>query len=229
LGPLALLGSSTVQRLSQEGGEGRPLPDQQRAEMEAIVGIELRDARIHTDEASASMAAELRAEAFTIGRDVFFGRGSYDPGSTRGRALLAHELVHVRQQARSGPARLLAHGGADAAEAEAEAVERAVLSAPSAGAGAILTVGSYVRNYTFEDPGGLSPAEKARLDAISLQALDVCRALLGAHRGAVGTEQIDSLEVDVTLDLASQTDEQAARTWGQAIFERLSVRPGEGP
>ena len=41
--------------------------------------------------------------AFTVGRDVYFGRGRYDPHSGEGRRLLAHELTHVVQQAQ-GPA-----------------------------------------------------------------------------------------------------------------------------
>jgi hypothetical protein len=42
----------------------------------------------------------LCADAFTVGNDVFFARGMYDPSTATGQRLLAHELVHVRQQRR---------------------------------------------------------------------------------------------------------------------------------
>jgi peptidoglycan hydrolase-like protein with peptidoglycan-binding domain len=40
----------------------------------------------------------LNAKAFTIGRDVFLGKGEYAPESIMGRKLLAHELTHAIQQ-----------------------------------------------------------------------------------------------------------------------------------
>ncbi len=60
-------------------------------------------ARIHTGPAAERLAAGLRARAVTVGSDIIFGQREYAPHTTRGRALLAHELTHVRQQARSGP------------------------------------------------------------------------------------------------------------------------------
>jgi len=44
------------------------------------------------------MNRELRAQAFTHGSDIYFNAGKYEPGSTNGKGLLAHELTHVVQQ-----------------------------------------------------------------------------------------------------------------------------------
>ena len=44
----------------------------------------------------------MSAHAYTVGSNIVFQRGAYDPGSTGGQTLLAHELTHVVQQ-RSGP------------------------------------------------------------------------------------------------------------------------------
>src|SRR5262249_38720519 len=52
---------------------------------------------IHTDAAAAASAADVKARAYTAGQHVVFGRGHYDPDTTRGRWLLAHELAHVAQ------------------------------------------------------------------------------------------------------------------------------------
>lgn len=44
----------------------------------------------------------MDASAYTLGRDIVFGAGSYAPLTTGGRALLAHELTHVVQQNQPG-------------------------------------------------------------------------------------------------------------------------------
>jgi Domain of unknown function (DUF4157) len=44
------------------------------------------------------LAAAVSARAFTVGQDIFFGPGQYQPASSVGRRLLAHELVHTLQQ-----------------------------------------------------------------------------------------------------------------------------------
>src|SRR5262249_5356151 len=42
---------------------------------------------------------QVNALAYTVGRDIVFGGGQYAPNTSSGRRLLAHELVHVAQQA----------------------------------------------------------------------------------------------------------------------------------
>lgn len=214
-----------VQRLASDGGSGAPLPDEHRLSMEAVIGTDLRGARIHTGDAAARTAEALEAEAFAIGSDVFFGQGRYDPTSVRGRALLAHELVHVRQQTTLGTRRILSYSGeADAAEAEAQAVERAILDAAQPTASRGLTVGSYVRNYTPTGGQGLSSADVTRLDAISLQAIEVCKQLLGAELSRAPAETIERLQVEVSLDLGSLSDDEAAHIWGRAMAEAIQSR-----
>ena len=57
---------------------------------------DLRDVRIHGDDSAARSATAAGALAYTLGRDVVFGPGQYAPGTPIGRALLGHELAHVR-------------------------------------------------------------------------------------------------------------------------------------
>lgn len=54
--------------------------------------------RVHTDEGAAETAQAVNARAFTVGRDVVFGAGQYQPETNEGRRLLAHELTHLVQQ-----------------------------------------------------------------------------------------------------------------------------------
>ncbi len=86
---------------SLEGG-GRALPDDLRGFMEPRFGRDLGAVRIHTDGRAASMARQARAQAFTVGEHIVFGAGRFDPRSTDGRRLVAHELTHTIQQAGAG-------------------------------------------------------------------------------------------------------------------------------
>ncbi|MFI8420283.1 DUF4157 domain-containing protein [Streptomyces sp. NPDC085479] len=83
-------------------GGGQPLDAATRGDMEARMGADFSDVRIHTDAAADASAKGIGAHAYTVGNNVVFQREAYDPASPRGRTTLAHELTHVIQQ-RSGP------------------------------------------------------------------------------------------------------------------------------
>jgi hypothetical protein len=85
-----------------QSGSGRPLDAPVRADMEARLGHDFSDVRVHTDEAASGSAASVNAHAYTVGSNVVFQRDNYNPDSDSGRTMLAHELTHVVQQ-RSGP------------------------------------------------------------------------------------------------------------------------------
>jgi len=84
--------------ISRTKGLGNPLPPGIRAFMEERFGVDFSNVRIHADSEAARMARALNAEAFTYGRDIYFGEGRYRPETTEGKRLLAHELTHVVQQ-----------------------------------------------------------------------------------------------------------------------------------
>lgn len=101
---------------------GHSLDAQTRDFMESRFHHDFSRTRVHTDARAAESAHAVNALAYTVGRDVVFGAGQYDPHSARGRRLLAHELTHTIQQgfgARPEPGRLLPSGAGDAAEREA--------------------------------------------------------------------------------------------------------------
>jgi len=79
-------------------GSGQPLPKSIRAFFESRFGYDFSHVRIHTDPEAAKLARALNAEAFTYGRDIYFGEGKYNPNTLTGKRLLAHKLVHVVQQ-----------------------------------------------------------------------------------------------------------------------------------
>ena len=61
-------------------------------------GRDFSSVKIHTDVQAVRMNRDLNAKAFTVGNDVYFNQGQYQPGSSKGKHLLAHELTHVVQQ-----------------------------------------------------------------------------------------------------------------------------------
>jgi len=54
--------------------------------------------RVHTDAAAGRLAQAAGARAFTLGRNVYFAEGEYQPRTGNGLRLLAHELTHAVQQ-----------------------------------------------------------------------------------------------------------------------------------
>jgi hypothetical protein len=79
-------------------GGGQPLEGALQEQMSASLGHDFSGVRVHTDAEADALNQQLTAKAFTTGRDLFFRRGAYEPGSRRGRDLIAHELSHVVQQ-----------------------------------------------------------------------------------------------------------------------------------
>jgi hypothetical protein len=83
---------------------GELLPDRLRRSMERGLGEPLDDVRIHRDSEANRLAKNVHARAFTVGDDLFFRRGQFEPQTDAGRRLIAHELAHVVQQRRGSPA-----------------------------------------------------------------------------------------------------------------------------
>jgi len=99
-----------------------------RAEMETTIGSDMSGVRIHTDERAREMAESLGARAFAAGsRDVFFAEGEYDPASTKGKALLAHELTHL-SEGHAGLARRQHRAQREGMEVRARRAEEMVLA-----------------------------------------------------------------------------------------------------
>jgi hypothetical protein len=113
--------------IAAASGGGRALDAGVAARAGAQLGDSFSDVRVHHDDHAAALSRAVSARAFTVGRDIFFGAGEYNPGSAGGRELLTHELTHVVQQRGaplSGPLSVSQPG--DALEREAEAAARGI-------------------------------------------------------------------------------------------------------
>ena len=134
-------------------GGGSPLDARTRGTMEAAFGTSFEGVQVHTDERASKSAESVGANAYTVGNDVVFRAGQYDPGTAAGQRTIAHELAHVVQQQQgpvdgtdapggirvSNPSDRFERAAEQTAEQVTTAVQapRAAAPVPAAGAGAV--------------------------------------------------------------------------------------------
>jgi hypothetical protein len=140
-------------------GGGSPLDAGTRSTMESAFGTSFEDVRVHTDDKASQSAESVGANAYTVGSDLVFRSGNYDPGSSAGQRTIAHELSHVVQQSQGPVDGTAASGGIkvsdpsdrfeQAADHQAERVMSSVPSPSSSRASTTPAPGSVQRE---EDP-----------------------------------------------------------------------------
>ena len=120
---------------------GRPLEPATRDFMEGRFDRDLGHVRVHDDSHAAASARDVDALAYTVGPHIVFDHGRYQPDTSSGRHLLAHELAHTLQQEglqRAGTTTLVDQGPEyRRLEAEADRVADRVMSRAPADAGAV--------------------------------------------------------------------------------------------
>lgn len=84
--------------IAQAKGSGKPMEEPIRRQMEGAFGADFSGVRVHTHNTADTLNRSLSARAFTTGNNIFFKQGEYNPSSSSGQELLAHELTHVVQQ-----------------------------------------------------------------------------------------------------------------------------------
>lgn len=84
------------------GSGGTPLDAGTRSSMESAFGASFADVRVHADDRASKSAESVGANAYTVGSDVVFRSGQFNPSTPTGQRTLAHELAHVVQQSQ-GP------------------------------------------------------------------------------------------------------------------------------
>jgi hypothetical protein len=89
--------SESTVRSGVRGG-GKSLPSKVQSNFESRMGADFSDVSVHTGPKADRAAKSINAQAYTIGSDIAFSKGRYNPDSKSGKKLLAHELTHVAQQ-----------------------------------------------------------------------------------------------------------------------------------
>lgn len=147
----SLAGNASVSRLLEDDqapdkvkavvgqGGGERLDAGVAQAMGERMGQDFSDVRIHSGGAASESAQAVNAQAYTVGNDVVFRAGQYDPSSPAGQRTLAHELTHVVQQREGAVSGSDIGGGlavsdpADRFEREASSNADRVMAASSAG------------------------------------------------------------------------------------------------
>ncbi len=93
--------ASGMNAIDERIGTGRSLDNAAKTRMEAAFGEDFSDVRVHTDSAADGLTRQKGARALTLGSEIAFESGTYQPQTPHGDALLAHELAHVVQQRRA--------------------------------------------------------------------------------------------------------------------------------
>lgn len=124
------LDEDTAEHINRERGGGRPLDSSVSEQLGSAMDQDFKGVQVHTSQESDDLNRQLGAKAFTTGTDIFFREGAYQPQSSAGRELIAHELTHVTQQSSgavgSGGGQMQVNAPGDAFEQEAEGVAKAV-------------------------------------------------------------------------------------------------------
>ncbi|MFT5821032.1 MAG: hypothetical protein ACI8ZM_002281 [Crocinitomix sp.] len=79
-------------------GGGSKIERRAQDELSSKFGEDFSAVKIHNNSRAHQLASEINAKAFTVGQEIYFNNGEYQPNSKAGKKLLAHELTHTVQQ-----------------------------------------------------------------------------------------------------------------------------------
>lgn len=180
---------------------GRPLQPDVRASFERRFDHDFSRVRVHADAAADRSARSVAASAYTVGSDIVFGSGMYQPGSHAGQRLLAHELAHVVQQQRPS-------GAAKTSARESEAAGAATRVARGERANVSLAAPLSIQRQ---------PAPGALPD------VDLTESASPLMASAIGSVTLDGF-VTGQADLSGANQGKLART-GETILKLLKRYP----
>lgn len=92
------VGNNVSHFIQASKGKGSSIDSSTQSFMNSRFGKDFSTVKIHTDNGAILLSRSLNAKAFTVGSDIYFNQGQYQPASSEGKQLLAHELTHVVQQ-----------------------------------------------------------------------------------------------------------------------------------
>lgn len=193
--------------------QGEALPDAVRERMERAMGHDFSHVRIHRDGAAQRAAEALNAHAFALGAEIFFGSGTFAPGTAKGDRLLAHELTHVIQH---DEGRLHGTGvsdPSDPAEREAYRNEDVVLRSlaapdtstePEPGIGPVVQPNAAAETVrdTAQDSAEEAPAMRAGEPNAKRPRIEAEDAEMAPAEPVRSDEEIEQLARDLTEAIA---------------------------
>jgi hypothetical protein len=154
----AAAGEPDAAAVKQQLGSGQALDGGVQSRMGAAFGYDFSGVRVHSDARAGELSGQLNARAFTIGSDVAFAGGEYQPGTLIGDALIAHELAHVVQQGGGKQA-----GGAQSKDASLSDDSRLEQEADRSAVGAVVSAWTGAKKGLAEIGANALPRLKSGL------------------------------------------------------------------
>lgn len=96
---------ASVERVLAQPGSA--LPSDLRTEASSRLGFDFSTVQVHADADAGASAHELSFRAYAVRPHIVVAPENYRPHTAQGRALLLHELAHIKQQAVFEPGRPL--------------------------------------------------------------------------------------------------------------------------
>src|SRR5262245_3771868 len=172
-------------RLQASRGEGHPLPGAARSFFEPRIGADFGSVRIHADHRGAELSRSIHAKAFTRANHIYFAEGQYNPDTTSGRTLLAHELAHVVQQGHGSAQKPSSAPIQRAPEEEGRAVTDEQRAQALAAAARAAKIAGMARSFGKEETAK-SKQEKAVKAAAEQNAKQKAKQHVPGKKAAVG-------------------------------------------
>jgi hypothetical protein len=172
----------------------RPLRSAERAWFEGRLGADFSQVRVHTGGQAAAMAGALGAKAFAAGDDIAFADGRYQPDTSSGRELLAHELAHVAQQRRGGgPAGQVESRARSAAQTAAQGGQVSPDALGGAEPGLHCDPDDDKKKPSDELPPWLKPMPNLQLQTLPPIEFLKMQSIYGAHGSRISLRDMDDM------------------------------------
>ena len=236
--------ASPVHDVIGKGG-GSSLDAGVRGQMEAKMGQDFGDVKVHTGSEAANASKSVQAQAFTVGNEIVFNEGKYAPHSPEGQRTIAHELTHVVQQRSGSVDGTPREGGisvsdpSDKYEQEAEANADHVMSgggheghdhaAPAAAAAGVQReADDEAPVQTMRDDTAVQREEGEEDEAESVQALrDDTAVQRESEGGEAEEEEVQTLRDETAVQRESEGGE-AEEEEVQTLRDETVQRESEG-
>jgi uncharacterized protein DUF4157 len=166
------------ERIRAAAGRGTPLGGDVQRTLESGLGASMANVNVHTDSEADHLARSVDSVAFTTGSDIFFRSGAYNPGTSEGMHLLAHEATHTVQQAQGPVSGTPTAGGvsvsdpSDSYERAAEASAANVMSGAGASAQRMVagSADSAVQRVPVEEDEQMQTMRSSQYQAVQREA-----------------------------------------------------------
>ncbi len=142
-----------------------------RSALVGFLGLDVGQTRFYDNAAADELNRRLGSDALSMGRQVFFRQGRFEPGDPHGLALIGHELTHVHAGLTGFPRQPAPGPASQAEERTAVANELRVLRevgvwARPAARGVVAPPALAAANPTSTPAAGVKMAATGRLEDV---------------------------------------------------------------